>query len=120
MTIALVEAIYMYPSIKLATIRKALRFFARKLTSVTKKTINLCLELIHLGMSSNLISFDDEYYQYHGEEREEPGLAIDGYKSEFLADLVASYLFEKAKSKFAQQSTTEFIEMTAWWCLKEI
>ena len=90
----------MYPSIKLATIRKAVRYFARKLTKDTKKTINLCLELIHLGMISILISFGCEYYEYHGGEREEQGLAIGGYESAFLADLVASYLFEKSKLNF--------------------
>ena len=57
-TIASVDAINMYPSIKLATIKKAVRFFVRKLTSEVKKTINLCLDLIQFGMSSTLISFD--------------------------------------------------------------
>ena len=99
-TIASVDAINMYPSIKLAAIRKAVIFFARKLTAATKKTINLCLELIHFEMSSTLISFDGKYYKYHGGEREKQGLAIGGYESEFLADLVASYLFEKAKANF--------------------
>ena len=89
-TIASVDAINMYPSIKLVTIRKLVRFYTRKLTAATKKTINLCLELIHFGMSSILISFDGEYYKYHGREREEQGLAIGGYESAFLADLVAS------------------------------
>ena len=60
----------MYVSIKLATIRKAVSFFARKLTAATKNTINLCLELIHFGMSSILISFDAKYYEYHVRERE--------------------------------------------------
>ena len=64
-TIASVDAINMYPSIKLVTIRKAVRYFARKITKETKKTINLCLELIHFGMSFTLISFDGEYYEYH-------------------------------------------------------
>ena len=69
LTITSVDAINMYPSIKLATIKKAVRFVARKLTSETKKTINLCLDLIQFGMSSNLVSFDGEYYEYHGGER---------------------------------------------------
>ena len=99
-TIASVDAIKMYPSIKLSTFRKAVIFFARKITAETKKTINLCLELIRFGMSSTLISFDGEYYEYHGGEREEQGLAIGGYKSAFLADLVASYLFERSRSNF--------------------
>ena len=99
-TIASVDTINMYPLIKLATIKKAVRFFARKLTSETKKKINLCLDLIQFGMSSTLISFDGEYYEYHGGEREEQGLAIVGYESAFLVNLVASYLFEKSKQIF--------------------
>ena len=65
-TIPSVGAINVYPSIKLAIIRKAARLFARKLTASNKKTINICLELIHFGMSSTIISFDGEYNKYHG------------------------------------------------------
>ena len=88
----------MYPSIKFAKIRKLLRYFARKFTKDTKKTINLCLELIHFRIRSTLFSFGGEYYDYHGGEREERGLAIGGYESAFLADLVTSYLLEKSKA----------------------
>ena len=84
----------------LATINKAVRFFVRTLITATKITINLCLELIRFGMSSTLICFDGEYYKYHGSKKEEQGLAIGRYKSTFLADLVASYLFEKARVHF--------------------
>ena len=101
-TIASVDAINVYPSIKLVTIKKAVRFFARTLTMATKKTINLCLDLICFGMSSTLICFDGEYYEYNGSKKEEQRLAIGGYKSEFLADLVASHLFEKVKTHFHQ------------------
>ena len=75
-------------------------FFARKISSEVKKTLNLCLDLIQFGMSSTLISFDGEYYEYHGGNKEEQGLAIGGYESSFLADLVASYLFKKASPIF--------------------
>ena len=44
-TIASVDAINMYPSIKLATIRKEVMFFSRKLTASTKNTFNPCLEI---------------------------------------------------------------------------
>ena len=74
--------------------------FARKFTAATKKTINLFLELIFFGLSFTLISFDDEYYEFHGGEKEEQGLAIGGYQAAFLADLVASYLFDRAKARF--------------------
>ena len=94
----------MYTPIELSTIGKSVRFFAIKLTAATKKTINLLLELIRFGMSSTIIYFDGNYYEYHGEEREEQGLAIGGYESAFLADLVASYHFEKSKANF--HSTT--------------
>ena len=62
---ASVDAINMYLLIKPAIILKLFRLFARKLTTATKKTINLCLELIHFGMISTLDLFDGEYYKYH-------------------------------------------------------
>ena len=72
-TIASVDAINMYPSIKLSTIKKIVRLFTRKLTSATKKTINLCLELIRIGMISTIIYLDGEYYEYHGGEKNNNG-----------------------------------------------
>ena len=50
-------------------IYSTVRYFARTLTRETKKTINLCLNLIQFGMSSTLIYFDGEYYEYHWRER---------------------------------------------------
>ena len=70
-TIASVGAFIMYPSIKLSTIKKIMRLFASKLTAATNKTINLCLDLIHIGMISTLVSFDGEYYEYRVGEKEE-------------------------------------------------
>ena len=65
-TIASVDSINMYPSIKLSKIKNSVRFFARKLTAATNKIINLCLDLIPFGMSYTLIYFDGKYYEYHG------------------------------------------------------
>ena len=48
-------------------------------------------------MISTLISYNGEYCEYHSSEKKERRLAIDGYESDFLSDLVASYLFEKSK-----------------------
>ena len=42
-TISSIDAINMYPFIKRATIKKAVKSFARKITAATKKIINLCL-----------------------------------------------------------------------------
>ena len=51
-------------------------------------------------MSFTLICFGAEYYEYHGGEKAEQGLAIGGYELAFLSDLVASYLFEKSEAHF--------------------
>ena len=93
-TIAPVDAINMHPSIKMSTIKKSVRFFARTLTAATNKTINLFMELIRFGMSSTLISFDGKYYEYHGGKNGKQGLAIGRYESDFLTDLVAPYLLK--------------------------
>ena len=60
-TITSVDAINIYPSIKITTIIKAVRLFAREINAATKKTINVCLEFIHFGRSSTLIYFDGKY-----------------------------------------------------------
>ena len=102
MTIASVDAINMYSSIKLTTIKNAMRFFARKFTASTKKSINICLEFIQFGVSSTLIYFNGKYYEYHSGKKGEQWLAIGGYESAFLVNLVASYLFEEAKTLLNQ------------------
>ena len=48
-------------------------------------------------MRSTLIYFDWYYYEHHGIENKEQGLAIGGYESTFPSNLVASYMFDKSK-----------------------
>ena len=98
MTTSLTDAVNMNPSIKLTTIKKMVIYFSKGLTYTTKKTIQFCLEIIRFGMSSTLIYFDGKYYEYHVEENKEQGLSIGGYESDLLANLVASYLFNKFKN----------------------
>ena len=62
--------INIYPSIKISKTKKAVRLLAKKLTASTKKTINICLELIRFGMISTLIFFDGDYYEYQSSEKE--------------------------------------------------
>mmetsp|Transcript_30140 Transcript_30140/g.36840 ORF Transcript_30140/g.36840 Transcript_30140/m.36840 type:complete len:149 (+) Transcript_30140:213-659(+) len=65
---------------------------------------------IEFGMSSTLLSFWDKYYVYHGGERNgEQALAIGGYKSAFLADLVARYLLEKSQDLFSDDQVSKGI-----------
>ena len=53
------------------------------------------------GMCNTLITFIDKYYKYGGFENiNERGLTIGGYKSAWLADLVASYIFYSTKDLF--------------------
>ena len=47
-------------------------------------------------------------------EKKEQGLAIGGYEMDFLAKLVALYLFKKVKCHFSQKSTTASIAMKSW------
>ena len=60
--------------------------------------MNPKLDLIHFRISSTLVFFDGKYYEYHGGEIKEQGLAIGGYESAFLANLVASYIFDKSRA----------------------
>eukprot|EP00957_Ditylum_brightwellii_P087452 6657029-Ditylum_brightwellii.AAC.1 len=63
--------------------------------------------LVKFGMKSTLIRFRDHYYQYKGAagasaNDEDIGLVIDGYKSAFFANLVASYLLKKMENQFIE------------------
>ena len=93
----------MYPSIKIKMTKKETGYFTKRLTTSTKKTINLFLEIIRFEMSSTLISYDGEYCDYQWRENKEHGLSIGGHELDFLADLVASYLFKKNKDHFRQK-----------------
>ena len=68
-TIAPVDDVSMYSTIKIATIRKAVRFFSIKINAATKKTINLFMDFFRFGMISTCIFFSGEYYKYHSGEK---------------------------------------------------
>ena len=53
-------------------------------------------------MSSTLLTFREKYCQFGEKDIKIKGLAIGGYKSTFLADLLASYLFEKYNNQFKE------------------
>eukprot|EP00957_Ditylum_brightwellii_P026628 2013265-Ditylum_brightwellii.AAC.1 len=64
--------------------------------------------MIQFGMKNTLVSFRDKYFNYKGAAKgddltvEDSALAIGGFESAFLADLVASYLFEMTGKKFIE------------------
>eukprot|EP00957_Ditylum_brightwellii_P020890 1575505-Ditylum_brightwellii.AAC.1 len=58
------------------------------------------MEMIQFGMKNTLVSYHNKYFNYKGASKgddltvKDVALAISGYESAFLADLVASYLLE--------------------------
>lgn len=88
------DAIDMYPSIKFKLIRTAVNYFTKKLNKKDKSMIHNCLKIIKFGMRATILTFTNKYYEYSGDVNvEEKGLMIGGYKSAWLADLVAAYVF---------------------------
>ena len=51
-------------------------------------------------MSSTVLIFKEKYFEYGEKGIKTKGLAIGGYKSAFLADLLESYLFKKCNNQF--------------------
>eukprot|EP00957_Ditylum_brightwellii_P032814 2487569-Ditylum_brightwellii.AAC.1 len=87
----------MYPSIRVKLIQKAMDYCTSNLPISARKAAQKCMEIVKFGMKSMLIRFRDKYYKYNGVtgkdnvSDEDIGLAIGGYKSAFLANIVASY-----------------------------
>jgi hypothetical protein len=83
----------MYPSIKFKHVQIAVEYFSSGLSERDMDTVNECLELIRFGMENTLMTFQDQYYIYDGDQSlEEKGLTIGGYESAWLADLVAGHV----------------------------
>eukprot|EP00957_Ditylum_brightwellii_P032800 2486690-Ditylum_brightwellii.AAC.1 len=64
--------------------------------------------MVQFGMKNTLVSYRDKYFVYKGTVKgadltvDNVALAKGGYNSAFLADLVASYLFEMTGRKFIE------------------
>ena len=100
--ISSIDAVEMYPSIKFLQVKKEISYFTKNLPKSHKYTVKLCLKLVAFGMSSTLLIFEEKYFEYREKGTETKGLAIGGYVSAFLADLVTSYLFEKCYNQFKE------------------
>eukprot|EP00957_Ditylum_brightwellii_P196308 14956275-Ditylum_brightwellii.AAC.1 len=61
------------------------------------------MDIVQFGMKSTLIQFKGCYFIYQGAAKgkeisnEDVALAIGAYESAFLADIVASYVFEETE-----------------------
>eukprot|EP00957_Ditylum_brightwellii_P095153 7247564-Ditylum_brightwellii.AAC.1 len=96
----------MYPLIRVKLIRKALTHYAKDLPAEPRETIDLCMDIVQFSMKSTLIQFKGRYFIYQGAAKgikildEDIAQAIGAYKSAFLADIMASYVFEETEECF--------------------
>ena len=98
--IASIYAVAMYTSIKFPLVKKAISYFTGNLPKSQQSTVTLCLKLIVFWMSSTLLTFEEKYFEYGEKVFKTKILAIGRYKSSFLVNLVASYLFKKCNYQF--------------------
>ena len=95
-------AVAMYPLIKFPLMKKAISDFTRNLPKIQQSAVKLCLKLIAFGTSSTLLKFEEKYFEYGEKGTKTKGLAIGGYESDFLVDLLVSYLLEKCNNQFKE------------------
>ena len=53
-------------------------------------------------MSSTVLTFEEKYFEYGEKGIKTKGLAIGGYKLDFLANLLDPYLFEEGNNQFKE------------------
>jgi hypothetical protein len=100
-TIASLDIINMYPSIKHKLIRATINYYAKDLTEEEHEVIEAALEMQQFSMKNTIVMFREKYYEYGTiDDAMERALTIGGYDSAWLADLVASYILELAENKF--------------------
>jgi hypothetical protein len=74
-------------------------------------TVEVCLEMVRFGMKSTLFTFQDQFYEYDGEENiDDRGLTIGGYESAWLADLVGAYILDHTQHLFEETIFEGFYE----------
>lgn len=96
----------MYPSVTFSLKQRAITCYTHHLDLELQQKIANCLNLIKFGMSKTLLQFRGIYFEYiGGGNKDDKGLAIGGYESSFLADLVASFLLECTNKKFFDHLT---------------
>ena len=95
--IASIDIVDFYPSVSYKMIEKAVWHYASDLPESEKARIATGLSLLKAGMSYQILSFQDKYYEYQGADATDPGLTIGGYESAFCSDLVVAFVMDKMK-----------------------
>ena len=101
-TIASLDVENMYPSIKYRLVLSAINSYSERFNEEEMERIDAALEMLKFRTRNTIISFADKYYECGTSDNPmEWGLTIGGYESAWLADIVASYVLDKAKDRFA-------------------
>eukprot|EP00957_Ditylum_brightwellii_P051456 3901143-Ditylum_brightwellii.AAC.1 len=118
--------------VRVKLIRKALKHYTRDLPDEEKNTIKQCTDVVQFGMKSTLVQFRGKYYVYRKATREGGVadkyvvLATGTYKSAFLADIIASYVFKKREECFRVgrfrgiYCNNGLVTLTGTWVMKDI
>eukprot|EP00957_Ditylum_brightwellii_P098473 7502150-Ditylum_brightwellii.AAC.1 len=105
-TLMSLEIVNMYPSVWVTLICKAFNHYAKNLPATARETIDLCMDIMQFGMKSTLIQFRGQYFVYQGAAKgkelpnKDVALAIGAYELAFLANIIASYVFEETEECF--------------------
>ena len=74
----------------------AVQYYASRLPPLQQEKIKKCLDILKFSMGTTIVSFRDKYYEYRvNPDSDQQGLTIGEFESAFLADLEASYIFDK-------------------------
>eukprot|EP00957_Ditylum_brightwellii_P159044 12104804-Ditylum_brightwellii.AAC.1 len=107
-TLISLDIVNMYPLAQVKLIQKALHHYVKDLPNEARERIDLCMGIVQFGMISTLIQFRGKHYVYKEALKdaelldEDVALAIGAYESTFLANIVASYVFEEAEECFKE------------------
>ncbi len=86
----------MYPQCRFKAVKAAVQYYSPRLPPLQQEKVKQCLEILKFSMGNTIVSFREKYYEYGVDpDPDRRGLTIGGFESAFLADLEATYIFEK-------------------------
>jgi hypothetical protein len=86
----------MYPQCRFRAVKAAVQHFARQLPELHQEKVKRCLDILQFSMGNTIVSFQNKYYEYGvNPDPNRRDLTIGGFELAFLADLEATYIFEK-------------------------
>jgi hypothetical protein len=93
----------MYPQCRFKAVKATVQYYASHLEPLKQEQICKCLDILKFGMGNTIVSFLNKYYEYSIDpDPDRRRLTIEGFKSAFLADLEATYIFDKLNHLLAR------------------